>query len=323
MHLRFNARILAGVFFSLLLAGCATPPQTAALLGARPQHLPERTELEHVVYFPQEAYQCGPASLAMALHESGAEIKPEELGSFTYIPEKRGSLQAEMLAAARRQGRVAYVLRPELEDILMEIAGGNPVIVLQNLALSWYPMWHYAVAIGYDFSQRELILRSGRERRQRLPLMTFEHTWARGKRWAMLVLPPGKLPQTATPENYILALSALEHSSPQTDAWPGYEAAIRRWPDNLAAQIGAGNAAYRRGDLAAAEQYFLRAQQDHPDSAAASNNLAQVQGELGKYEEALVSAGRAVGLGGPLEAAARKTLEEIRQKMGSSVTNQK
>ena len=314
MSRTLNARAIAGVFIALLVTACSTP-QTAALLNARQPHLPERAELGQVVFHPQEAHQCGPASLAMALHASGLEIRPEELTSFTYLPEKQGSLQVEMLAAARRQGRVAYLLRPQMEDVLSEIAAGNPVIVLQNLALSWHPMWHYAVAIGYDLSERELILRSGKEPRLHLPLGTFEHTWARSGYWAMLVLPPGKLPQTAVPEIYILALDALESTSPQTDAWPGYTAALKRWPDSLQVLIGAGNAVYRKHDLAAAEQYFLKAQQAHSDSAAASNNLAQVQLELGKFDAALASALRAVELGGPLETISRKTLSEIRQQI--------
>lgn len=309
-----NARSIAGVFIALLIAACSTP-QTAALLNTSQPHLPEHTELEQVVFYPQEDHQCGPASLAMALHASGVEIRPEELTSFTYLPDKQGSLQVEMLAAARRQGRVAYLLRPQMEDVLSEIAAGNPVIVLQNLALSWYPMWHYAVAIGYDLSGRELTLHSGKEPRLSLPLETFEHTWRRSGYWAMLVLPPGKLPQTAIPETYILALDTLESTSPQTDTWPGYTVALERWPDSLPVLIGAGNAAYRRHDLAAAEQFFLKAQQTHPGSAAASNNLAQVQAELGKFEAALASALRAVELGGALEAISRKTLSEIRQQI--------
>jgi len=55
-----------------------------------------------------------------------------------------------MIAAARRNGFVAIELAPNLSDLLAEIAAGNPVVVLQNLALDWYPAWHYAVAIGYD-----------------------------------------------------------------------------------------------------------------------------------------------------------------------------
>ncbi len=308
------ARTIAGVFIAFLVTACTTP-QTDALLNARQHRFPDHAELEHVIFYPQKAHQCGPASLAMALHESGVEIKPEELESFTYLPEKQGSLQMEMLAAARRQGRVAYLLRPQMEDVMSEIAAGNPVVVLQNLALSWYPMWHYAVVIGYDLPEREMILRSGKERRQRLPLITFEHTWARSNHWAMLVLPPGKLPQTAAPEAYVLALAALESTSLQTDTWPGYAAALEHWPDSLPVLIGAGNAAYRRHDLAAAEQFFLKAQQIHPDSAAASNNLAQTQSELGKYDAAQASALRAVELGGPLETISRKTLSEIRQQI--------
>jgi len=74
--------------------------------------------------------------------------------------------------------------------LFTEIAAGHPVIVLQNLAFDWYPVWHYAVAVGYDLDAQEITLRSGRERRLQLPLGTFEDTWRRGGHWAMLALPP-------------------------------------------------------------------------------------------------------------------------------------
>ncbi|MES1983053.1 MAG: PA2778 family cysteine peptidase [Pseudomonadota bacterium] len=307
-----SARAIAGVLLIWLLSACSTP-QTQALLSASPSHLRQRTELSQVPFFPQEAYQCGPAALATVLQQSGVAVQPAQLTGFLMIPEKKGSLQAEMLASARREGRVAYQLKPELTVVLSEIAAGNPVVVLQNLALSWYPMWHYAVMIGYDLPQREILLRSGVNPRQQLPLKTFEYTWARGNYWAMLVLPVGQLPRTADPESYMLALAALEHTSPQTDSWPGYLASIERWPDSLAVQIGAGNAAYRRHDLNLSERFFLQAQKDHPDVVAVLNNLAQVQNELGKKGLALATARHAVELGGPLQPEARKTLAEIEQ----------
>jgi tetratricopeptide (TPR) repeat protein len=310
MRYRYNARLIAGVFLISFLAACSTP-QTQALLRVPPAHLAQRTELTGVPFFPQEAYQCGPAALATVLQDSGVSIRPDQLTSFLLIPEKKGSLQTEMLAAARREGRVAYPLQPDMAAVLSEIAAGNPVVVLQNLALSWYPMWHYAVAIGYDLEQRKMFLRSGGNPRQQLSLRTFEHTWARGKHWAMLALPVGKLPQTAHPETYILALAALEQTRPQTDTWPGYLASAERWPRNLAVQIGAGNAAYRRNDLNTSEQFFLQAQKDHPEAVAALNNLAQIQSDLGKKDLALATARRAVELGGPLQSEARRTLAEI------------
>ena len=77
-----------------------------------------------------------------------------------YLPERKGSLQVEMLAAARRHGMVSYQLAPRFEDLLREIAAGTPVIVLQNLGV-FSGGWHYAVAIGYDYDSGQLILRSG------------------------------------------------------------------------------------------------------------------------------------------------------------------
>lgn len=309
-----SARAVAGVFIMLLLTACSTV-QMQTLRSSPPVNLPARAELTQVVFYPQQEHQCGPASLAMVLQNAGVNVEPQQLASFAYLPEKRGSLQVEMLAAARRHGMVAYLLPPKLADVLAEIAAGNPVVILQNLGLSWYPVWHYAVAVGYDLRSEQMILRSGHEARQALPFFTFESTWARSGYWAMVVLPPGQLPQTATPETYLPGIAALEHSSPESDVWPAYVAAMQRWPDSLVAKIAAGNNAYNRNNLALAEQLFLEAAQAHQDSVAAYNNLAQTQSDLGKYEAALAAARHAVGMGGPLESVARGTLAEIEQRM--------
>lgn len=307
------ARMLAG-FFILMLTACSTQ-QIQTLRSSPPAHLPAHAELTQVPFYQQQEHQCGPAALAIALQNAGINIEPQQLTNFVYLPEKQGSLQVEMQAAARRHGMIAYLLAPKLTDVMGEVAAGNPVVVLQNLGLSWYPVWHYAVVVGYDLSNEQMILRSGNEFRQRLPFFTFEKTWARSDYWAMVVVPPGRLPHTATPEAYVLSITALEHSSPESDVWPAYVSAIQHWPDNIAAQIAAGNYAYNQHDLARAEHYFSSATQAHPDSVAALNNLAQTLSDLGKYEEALAVARHAVALGGPLETVARDTLNEIQQHM--------
>ena len=183
---------MAGRFFLVLplvmLAGCATP-QTDRLLESATA-FPRPVELTAVPFFPQEAYQCGPAALATVLNGSGLNVTPEELTPQVYLPERQGSLQFELLAAARRHGRVPYVLRPQLEAITTEIASGNPVLVLQNLGISAMPFWHYAVVVGFDLARAEVVLRSGREHRHVTSLRTFEHTWRRGDYWAVVVLPP-------------------------------------------------------------------------------------------------------------------------------------
>jgi len=312
--LELSARLLAGVLF-LLIGGCGGTLQTRAVLDAPSDQLVRRAELADVPFHAQEDYQCGPAALAMVLNAAGVAADPEGLKPEVYLPQRQGSLQVEMLAAVRRHGVVAYQLVPELANLLAEVADGTPVIVLQNLGLGWYPVWHYAVVIGYDLERREVILRSGREQRQVLPMTTFERTWARSGYWAMLALPPGRIPRSAGEASFVSAVSALERAGHLRGARSAYLAAVQRWPQSLAARIGAGNTAYRTKDLVQAEADFRQAVAAHPDSVAALNNLAQTLSDLGRDEEALLYAQRAVELGGPLGEVARETLEGIRRKL--------
>ena len=308
MMMQFCAR-LAGVFLLIGLSACATP-QTA-LLKTHAGPLPQRVELIEIPFHPQETHQCGPASLATALNAGGVKITPQELTAQVYLPGLEGSLQVEMLAATRRNGLLAYELAPQLGDVLAEVAAGTPVIVLQNLALSWYPVWHYAVVVGYDLQREEIILRSGLERRQALPFTTFEHTWARAGYWAMLALPPGTVPRTATESAYLAAAIALEKTGSAKNAEVAYSSALIHWPHNLIARIGMGNTAYAQGDVKRAETAYRLATQEHPDSAIAFNNLAQTLADQQRYPEALAAANQAVRLAGPGQAAALDTLEQI------------
>lgn len=309
-----SAHLWVGVFL-LFLSGCASTPQTRALLDSLPEPLPGHIELAEVPFFAQEDYQCGPAALAMSLDVAGIKTTPEALVPEVYLPDRHGSLQVEMLAASRRHGVIAYQLAPKLTDLLAEVADGTPVVVLQNLGLSWYPVWHYAVVIGYDLDHAEIILRSGRERLQVLPMTTFERTWGRGSYWAMVALPPGKIPNSAEEVSFVSAVSAVEKIGYSERAQIAYLAALKRWPGNLAAQIGVGNTAYRMKDLVQAEAAFRQAIQDHPDSVAALNNLAQILADLGRDGEALSFARRAVALGGPLEDIAQATLSDIERRL--------
>jgi hypothetical protein len=306
----WGAVLLAAV---ALLAGCATP-QTRMLTAERPAV--SHAELVEVPFFPQQEYQCGPAALATVMVVAGKPVTPEELAPQVFLPQRQGSLQVEMMAAPRRHGLVSLPLAPQLGDVLAEVAAGNPVVVLQNLALDWYPMWHYAVVVGYDLDRETIILRSGEERRLELPLATFERTWARGKHWAMLALPPHKLSQTVAPEAHVRAVVALEKAGFADAARSAYHTVLGKSPDNLTALLGAGNTAHALGDLAGSERAFRLAAERHPDSDAALNNLAQVLADQGKLGEAEAVAQRALALRGPNGVVAAQTLREIQDKSG-------
>lgn len=293
----------------MFLAGCAG--WQSERLRATADAFPEPVELTAVPFFPQEEYQCGPAALGMALAWSGVAVTPAELAPQVYLPERRGSLQLELIGAARRHGRIPYVLQPQLESLLAEVASGHPVIVMQNLSLSWYPVWHYAVVVGFDLPRDQIVLRSGKDERRLLPFKLFERTWRRADYWAMVVLSPDRLPFTAEEISYVQAVAPLERLARWQETAAAYESALRRWPKSLAARMGLGNSRHALGDKPGAEQAFRHATVDHPESGAAFNNLAQTLADLNRLPEAHAAALRAVELGGPQSEIFQETLKQI------------
>ena len=279
-----------------------------------PPNMPARVELDRVPFYPQDAYQCGPATLAMALTWSGLPVTPDELKDQVYTPSRKGSLQIAMVSATRRHAKIAYEIG-DSESIFPEIAAGHPVIILQNLGLSWLPVWHYAVVIGYDVPEQEVILRSGTTRRKVMSYHLFEKTWSRSNYWGLMVLESDQLPVLAAENKYLAAVLGLEKSRHFRDAVTGYQTALTRWPRSLTARMGLGNSYYFLGDLKGAENAFREATRLHPNAAPAFNNLAQVLLEQGRNQEALVAAQKAVEIGGPLKTESEKTLQEIRSKM--------
>lgn len=298
-RLRCSTPALAGVVLcGLLLTGCATPPQSAGLQRTWPADLPQQVLLDQVPFHPQEDLLCGPATLAMVAQAAGSSVTPGQLAPQVYLPGRQGALQTEMLAATRRQGLVAYPLAPDLQTVLTEVASGHPVLVLQNLSLAFSPMWHYAVVVGYDRSQRQVLLHSGTTARLAMPMSTFENTWARSSHWAVRVSPPDQLPVTAQPDDWAVAVAALERSSPQA-ARTAYATGLKKWPQHRISLLGLGNTAYALGQRAEAAQAFEETTRAYPDFADAWNNLAQVRLDLGQLPAARQAAERAVALGGP------------------------
>lgn len=294
-----------------LLFGCAGFQKSES--PVLPPNLPPIMELEAVPFYPQSRYQCGPSSLAMALTYSGLPITPEALQGQVYTPSRKGSLQMAMIGATRRQGRIAYPILG-LNSIWPEIAAGHPVIVLQNLGLSWIPAWHYAVVIGYDFIENTVILRSGISERKVMSFFTFGKTWARSEYWGLIVLKPNQFPAIVRETDYLTAVFGLEKSRQYQAATEGYQTALTRWPRSLIAFMGLGNSLYALGDLPGAENAFRRAVVNHPRAANAHNNLAQVLLEQGRKREALEAAQRAVAIGGPMAEVYESTLREIQSK---------
>lgn len=301
--------MIAGLLFAgmaLVLPGCGlfTSGQLPQTPGGAARAMVE------VPFHPQDELQCGPAALAMVLNWSGVAVQPEELSPQVFTPGLAGSLQSTLIGAARRHGRVAYPIAGS-EALLAELANGHPAIVLVNLGFSWYPRWHYAVAIGYDQERKVVILHSGLTAEEHLPTRVFMNIWRRSQYWGLLVLPPQRLPAVANETEWLAAVAGLERTGQGEAAVTGYRTALQRWPQSFAAWMGLGNSSYARQDPAAAAAAFRQATLLAPENGMAFNNLAHVLAEQGKQQEALAAARRAVELGGPLQATFAATLAEI------------
>lgn len=302
---------LAGVFLLLasisiaLLSGCAAQPQ---LSDSAKASLPNQSFVTGVPFYSQQDYQCGPASLAMALGASGQSVSVDSLIPQVFLPGREGSVQPEMLAAVRRHQRISYTLDGSFDALLLEVSAGNPVIVLQNLGLSFAPLWHYAVVIGFDQARQQLLLHSGEQSRQVTSMSRFNATWARSQHWAMVALPPGEFPASIKPQAAVDGVSAFEQAAGTQAALPAWYALTERWPDYGLGWFALGNALHAEQDLAAAAEAFSHATQVDAKLAVAWLNLGLTQYSLGELDAARASLQQAADLPGKWQAQAQQAL---------------
>lgn len=255
----------------LLLTACATaPPYTTNI----PTNLATQADIPSLPFFPQLAYQCGPAALATVLNANGVAVSPESLREEIYIPEKRGAVTTEVIARARRYGMFAYPLTPKLSSLLTEIDAGNPVLVLQNLGYTFMPRWHFSVVQSYHLKEQSINLRSGTERNHWIPFSLFYKTWKRADFWAFTITKPTHLPATAVLEKSLATASDLERTGNVNAALNAYNSIISRWPESTLPTFGAANSAYAMGDYEQAAKHYTRYINTTPMRANGWNNLA-------------------------------------------------
>ncbi len=263
----------------LLGTGCASStPQTDSLF-IDPPPVPRRFQITNVPFINQESGQCGPASLAMIMRWSGKMISVEEITRQVYLPSLQGTLQTDMITAARRNGMLAVPIEG-MAALLAEIADGHPVIVFENLAFNWFPRWHYALVFGYDLDSQSVGMHSGPEENKVWEMRKFERSWKLGNYWGLVVLRPTELARSASELTHARAAVGLEQNSQPAAAATVYQSMLKRWPRSLPALIGLGNSNYAKKNYRAAVSYLALAVKYHPESKAAHNNLKIAQNAL-------------------------------------------
>jgi hypothetical protein len=300
----------------VMLAGCAKKT-TDLEIGHQKGLI-----LDETPFFPQEKYQCGPASLAMLLGASGVNVHPDALVPQTYLPGRRGSLQLELIAASRLHGRIPYVINPHIKTLIAELKAGRPVLVLQNLGLNILPAYHYAVVIGM-LPEGKVVLRSGRERNLEMDVDRFLATWQRTDSWGIIALKPGVLPTEPDPFRYLSSVSAFESQGNVLPAEQSYRAAVDAWPKNQSALFALANNYLTQSRYSEAELLYRELLKINAEHVAASNNLAETLVHRGCYTEAAAVINQAsitaAKLNSPLRDAIWQTQEEIKQLFNTAL----
>lgn len=187
-----------------LLAGCAAQPLSSKLRAG-----PERVELSGVPFFAQNAYQSAPASMAALLTLQGEEVTPGSVERELQLPQKESALREGMVNTARQHGLVVYPLGNQLDDLLEQVAAGNPVLVHLNEGFGWMEGGRYALLVGYDRANQQVLLRHRHERRALMSFSSFESGWQKAGSWAVLVQAPNQLPVAVDKARWLKAADEL------------------------------------------------------------------------------------------------------------------
>lgn len=176
------------------MSGCANQSLLSELkdLG-----LPPYTHLSDVPFFPQEPLLCGPAALATVINYYDHKTIPEDLNDRLWTPEAKGTFGVDMISATRAKGMLAIRSPDKLEDLLLVTSQGWPSIHLLNLGFKQLPQWHYAVLVGYDLDNEEVVLRSGKVRVRKMSFKHFMRSKALANNWAIIPAFPDQLPVLA------------------------------------------------------------------------------------------------------------------------------
>ncbi len=296
---------------SILISGCTTVADH--LLPKQPQDQASDIVLQ-VPFFDQAAFYSGPAALSMVANFYILPIRPGKLHRFKSSPNKTGGLQLEMLATAREIGLQSYHQANDIDSLFNAIDQQRPVIVLQNLAIDAYPVWHYAVVVGYSADRNFVLLHSGRHEYYRAARKTFENTWSRASNWSLMLSPMTDIPEDADIDRVMAAAIDLEHLGHARAAQITYSAALRRWPDYFPAHLGLANSHMQLNEPLAANRAYRKALMLNPHSSQALNNFAYSAAALGCHRSAIDAARCAIEMSQAKSDTIQNTLNELMAK---------
>lgn len=295
----------------LLFTGCAS--KNYDYLSAD-KSIVESKKLQLTIY-PQEAYFCGPASLATLLTQQKIEFVYSDVVGKTFTPELMGSLQVEMKATARRYGLIPYELNPNLASVLSEVSNNTPVLVLFNLGLPSLPVWHYSVVTGFDKGEKKVFLSAPKGDQTWMSFDDFEMFSQRAGNWAIVALKPPLLPVASSEKEMVRAIVDMYEVGYKDQAKFTAINYVEQHPLSFLGTVMLANIYLDMREYLGSTAMFKRALELKPNDPVVLNNLAQSLLRENKLQEAKKYALLAVDIGGVFLVEYQKTLEEIKRKL--------
>lgn len=278
---------------ALLIAVTIAATACASHSSSTPRHTmtphtlePQRFEIDDFPFVEQQSNDCAAAALSMLFTYYGLPTELSTQRARTLSPDAEGSFQFDIVSASRREGFITTELHPTLETIISEVQTGTPVLVLLDVGVSLFRSYHYALVIGYDLPNEQLLLTSGRKQREVFSFTGFNTTWSRADAWAVAITPAGTIPKTASLESYIRNAAALEDMGLIDKASAAYHAAVERWKGHALAHFALGNLKLSAGDYAGAVEEYTFMDSQHISSASMLNNYAWALAHIGDSEKA-------------------------------------
>lgn len=275
-------KILTVLLPALLLMGCATSKHRWA------QDIPAETSQEKVLDIPflaQEKNMCGPVVLKMATNFSAPDYTLADLKEMTFREEAQGTFQSDILSASRRMGLTPYRVNSS-SAMWSQIRDGRPVIVFQNLGVSWLPAWHFSLLVGYDVAKDKVYLHTGTEALQSIGIKRFQKTWERGGYWSYVVTQPSDIPLAAPFEEALQNAMLLEKIDHQEPAREVYMAMTEKFPTRFEPHLGLAQIYYTQGKLKEALRESEVALNKNPEHPALLFNLSILYFESGVIKKA-------------------------------------
>ncbi|MEC4684362.1 MAG: C39 family peptidase [Nitrospirota bacterium] len=167
------------IILVILLGGCA---------GLETQGKKGRGDvILSVPFFLQDAYQCGPVSLAEVFNFWGSEVDPQEIARDIFKARLNGTLSMDMLLYPRRAGFSAATYKGGVEDIRDKIQKGYPLIVLVDFGFYVIEKNHFMVIVGYN--NDGIFAHSGKEKEKFFTYSELQRIWGKTDYWTLLIKP--------------------------------------------------------------------------------------------------------------------------------------